>query len=110
MTLLDIETLNSDIKAAVSAEQTHRNHQDVIDLQGDDCWMTDVNGHLCFKEQKFVPGIGNLRLQVLKAKHDHVLTGHPGQAKTLQLVQQDYTWPNLWTFITDYINSYSTCA
>jgi len=108
--LLDIKTLNLDIKAAVSAEQMHRNHQDAINLHGDNHWTTNVNGHLYFKEQIFVPDIGNLHLCILKTKHNHVLTGHPGQAKTLQLVQQDYTWPNLQTFVMDYMNSCSTCS
>jgi len=57
-----MENLNLDIKAAISAEQMHINHWDVIDLQGDNHWMTDVNGYLCFKGQKFVPNVGNLHL------------------------------------------------
>jgi len=41
---------------------------------------------LYYEEQFFVSDTGNLWLQVLKTKHDHMLAGHPRQSKTYQLV------------------------
>jgi len=49
-------------------------------------WTRGENDMLYYKEQVFIPDTGNLQLQVLKTKHDHVLAGHPGQSKTYQLV------------------------
>ena len=65
---------------------------------------------LYYEEQLFVPDTGDLRLQVLKTKHDHVLAGHPGQAKTYQLVRRDFNWPNLQEFVSDYVRSCIICG
>jgi len=94
-TLLDIETLNTDIKTVVLKGQSHKSYLDAVNSHKNGYWTTDANGYLCLKGQIFVPNIGNLILHVMKAKHDYILMGHPRQAKTLQLVQQDYIWLNL---------------
>jgi len=51
----------------------------------------------------------DLQLQVLKANHDHVLAGHPGQSKTYHLVRREFNWPNLWEFVSDYVRSCNVC-
>jgi len=43
----------------------------------------------------YVSDNDNLRLRVLQYHHDHVLAGHLGQNKTLELIQRHYTWPNI---------------
>ena len=103
--LLDLETLNSDIKAAVMVDQTYKNYLNLPDSLDNTSWKVDINGHLCFEEQIFISDLKDLHLHMLRSKYDHLLAGHPGQAKTLQLVCWDYTWPNLRTFVTDYVNS-----
>lgn len=35
--------------------------------------------------------------------------GHPGILKTKELVTQDYWWPGLHTFVTNYLNGCATC-
>src|ERR1700761_4918414 len=50
-----------------------------------------------------------LRLRVLRAKHDHLLSGHWGQNKTLAKVRQEYMWPGLRSFVVDYVASCVTC-
>ena len=57
-----------------------------------------------------MPNTSDLWLQVLKTKHDHVLAGHPGQAKTYQLVRWDFNWPNLREFMSDYVRSCTICG
>ena len=52
-----------------------------------------------------MPNTDGLRLQVLKANHNHVLAGHPGQSKTYYLVRREFNWPNLQEFISDYVRS-----
>ena len=44
-----------------------------------------------------------LRRGVISLFHDHVTASHPGITKTLQLLSQYYWWPNMKTFITEYI-------
>jgi len=43
----------------------------------------------------YVPDNANLCLRVLQYHHDHILAGHLGQNKTLELVRRYYTWPNI---------------
>jgi len=58
----------------------------------------------------FVPDNKDLRLRVLKSKHDYKLAGHLGQSKIFQLVWRYYSWPNLKSFVTDYIRSCNACS
>ena len=50
-----------------------------------------------------------LRRGVISLFHDHVTTSHPGITKTLQLLSQYYWWPNMKTFVTEYIKGCATC-
>jgi len=50
-----------------------------------------------------------LRRGVISLFHDHVTASHPGITKTLQLLSQYYWWPNMKTFITEYIRGCATC-
>jgi len=50
-----------------------------------------------------------LRRGVISLFHNHVTAGHPGITKTLQLLSQYYWWPNMKTFITEYIRGCTTC-
>jgi len=50
-----------------------------------------------------------LRRGVISLFHDHVTAGHAGITKTLQLITPYYWWPNLKTFITEYIKGCATC-
>ena len=58
-------------------------------------WTIGDDGLLCRNNRIYVPDANDLRLKILQYKHNHVLSGHLGQNKTLQLVRQDYVWPNL---------------
>ena len=50
-----------------------------------------------------------LRRGVTTLFHDHKASGHPGITKTLQLIALYYWWPNIKTFITEYIRGCATC-
>jgi len=50
-----------------------------------------------------------LRRGVTSLFHDQITAGHPGIAKTLQLLMPYYWWPNMKTFVTEYIRSCATC-
>jgi len=73
-------------------------------------WTRGEDGILYYERQFFVPNTDDLRLQVLKANHDYVLTGHPGQSKTYQLVRREFNWPNLREFVSDYVRSCNVCG
>jgi hypothetical protein len=50
-----------------------------------------------------------LRRGVISLFHDHKASSHPGITKTLQLIAPYYWWPNMKTFITEYIKGCATC-
>jgi hypothetical protein len=50
-----------------------------------------------------------LRRGVISLFHDHKASDHPEITKTLQLITPYYWWPNMKTFITEYIKGCATC-
>ena len=50
-----------------------------------------------------------LRRGVTSLFHNSTTAGHPGIAKTLQLLSQYYWWPNQKTYVTEYIRGCATC-
>src|SRR5712691_6795126 len=56
-----------------------------------------------------VVGDNELKGGVTSIFHDHMTAGHPGISKTLQLLAPYYWWPNMKTFVTEYIKGCATC-
>jgi Integrase zinc binding domain len=50
-----------------------------------------------------------LRRGVILLFHNHKASRHPGITKTLQLISPYYWWPNIKTFMTEYIRGCATC-
>jgi hypothetical protein len=73
-------------------------------------WSIDSEGLLRLDNRIYVPDTNDLRLRILRHKHDHPLSGHFGQNRTLELIRRDYTWPGICTFIKDYMSSCTSCA
>ena len=68
------------------------------------------DGLLRLDDHIYVPDSGTLQLRVLQYAHDHPLSGHFGQLKTLDQVCCHYTWPGLKEFIQHYCKSCTTCS
>jgi len=49
-------------------------------------WSLDSDGFLRLDGRIYVPNSSDLQLQILQYKHDHPLSGHFGQNRTLELV------------------------
>ena len=69
----------------------------------------DPNGLLLLDNRIYVPSAGNLRTCVLQYNHDHILAGHFGQNKTLELVRCGYSWPSLCADVQQFCKSCVTC-
>ncbi len=41
---------------------------------------------------------------------NHILAGHFGQNRTLELVRQSYTWPQMREYIRHYVKSCTVCG
>ena len=69
----------------------------------------DPNGLLLLSNRIYVPSAGNLCTCVLQYNHDHILTGHFGQNKTLELVCHRYSWPSLHADVQQFCKFCVTC-
>lgn len=56
-----------------------------------------------------IPKDYGIRTLLLKECHDASLAGHPGVAKTYDLISRHYFWPNMYVDSHDYVTSCTTC-
>ena len=73
-------------------------------------WTTDPTGLLLLDGQIYVPDAPSLCTRVLQFKHDHTVSGHPGQSKTLVLIHRDFVWPQLCSDVIKFIHSCTSCG
>jgi len=105
--LMDVERLHTDILANLSSDPIAKAHlSDTLNPR----WSTNETGYLRLDGRMYVPETDDLRLRVLRYKHDHPLSGHFSQNRTLELIRREYTWPGICTYIKDYIKSCTACA
>jgi len=104
-TILDQNQLYSDILATLPFDSSISNH--LLHPKGH--WSKDNAGFLRLNNRMYIPDNTNLHLRVLQYYHDHVLAGHLGQNKTLELIWRHYTWPNICNNIQRFCKSCVTC-
>ena len=85
--IMDQEQLNSNILAALPDDPLFLAHQTEPKPQ----WSITPDRFFCHDNLIYIPDSNDLRLQVLRYKHDHILSGHPGQNKTVDLIHREYT-------------------
>jgi hypothetical protein len=75
-----------------------------------DCRQFSWRDGLLFRNKHLYVPDGPARLQVLQHCHDMPMAGHFGVHKTLELVTRNYWWPQLRTFIEDYVRTCDICC
>ena len=103
--LIDLKQLNDNILLALPTDPLYIAHLENPKPN----WSVNSDGFLRHHDRIYIPDSNDLRLRVLRYKHDHILSGHPGQNKTALLILQDYTWPGLREFVKKYCKSCTTC-
>ncbi|SJL18527.1 uncharacterized protein ARMOST_22120 [Armillaria ostoyae] len=71
--------------------------------------ITERNGILYYDNRIYVPRHSSLRGEIIAQSHDHITAGHPGIAKTRELVQREYWWPKIQKDVEAYIKGCETC-
>ncbi len=57
----------------------------------------------------YVPCKASLQGEIIAQCHDHVLAGHPGIAKTMELVLREYWWPKMKKTVDAYVKRCEVC-
>ena len=105
MVIMDQEQLNSDILSTLPDNPLYIAHL----KEPKPRWSVTPDGFLHHDSLIYIPDSNDLRLRVLCYKHDHILSRHPGQNKTVDLIHHNYTWPGLCEFVKKYCKSCTTC-
>ena len=103
--IMDQEQLNSDILSALPDDPLYIAHL----KEPKPRWSVTPDRFICHDSLIYIPDSNDLQLQVLHYKHDHILSGHLGQNKTVDLIHCNYTWPGLREFVKKYCKSCTTC-
>ena len=56
-----------------------------------------------------VPNDEDLKRQILRLYHDHLLAGHPGILRMEKLIAKDYWWSGLHQFVEGYVKGCGVC-
>jgi len=70
---------------------------------------SNIDSLLQFREKIYIPQSPNLCRQIIVLFHDTQITGHPRYWKTLELVFQNYWWPQMSRYISQYISTCNLC-
>jgi len=68
-----------------------------------------IDGLLRFQGKIYVPQSPDLRRQIVALCNDTHIAGHPGRWKTLELVSQNYWWPQMSRYIGQYVSTCNLC-
>jgi hypothetical protein len=65
---------------------------------------------LYYRSRLVIPDNDELKVKLLRHVHDSPMGGHPGRAKTLEVLQRQYYWPLMHETIRRYVKSCHTCS
>jgi hypothetical protein len=67
-------------------------------------------GLLYYRNKIYVPESDDLRIQILRQHHDNPSAGHPGRAKTFELLSRSYYWKGMNTDVRRYVKNCRMCG
>jgi hypothetical protein len=71
-------------------------------------WNTE-DGLILYGGKVYVPRDIKLRTDLIRAHHDALEAGHPGEYKTLELITRNYWWPGITAMVKHYVKTCDQC-
>ncbi|KAI5474168.1 hypothetical protein MNV49_007998, partial [Pseudohyphozyma bogoriensis] len=98
--------------ALLARIQKEQDHESLVSTfsQAEQEKVSNTNGTTLFDGRIVIPESDDLKLEILRSRHDHPTAGHPGVTKTLQLVRRDFYWRGVRKYVEDYVSGCTTCA
>ena len=94
---------------AILAFLTNSPHHAPANIKKQFSSYTLANDLILFEGLIYIPNDDSIKTEILRSRHDSPTAGHPGQAKTLELMSRDYYWPQMRKFVNRYINGCDAC-
>jgi hypothetical protein len=70
---------------------------------------TEQEGKVWYRGKCYVPEGDQLRLRLIQEHHDTALAGHPGRAKTFDLLDRKYYWKDMRKQVDQYVRNCHRC-
>jgi transposase InsO family protein len=70
---------------------------------------TEFNNRLYFRDRLYVPDHEELKAELLRRYHESPVAGHPGRARTYDLLSRNYFWPGMLTYVERWVRNCHTC-
>jgi len=62
-----------------------------------------------YEHHIYIPDSNTLKLKIVHQCHDAKVAGYLGRDKTLDLMKQNYYWPNMEKWVRNYIRTFNAC-
>ena len=82
--------------------------QNLLDRKDSRLKQTE-DGLILYEDLIYIPRHLPLREKIMKLHHDSTLAGHPGIAKTLELITRNYWWPGIRGYVKKYTQGCRIC-
>ena len=66
-------------------------------------------GRLFYRDRLYVPDSDELKAELLRNYHEAPSSGHPGRARTYDLLSRSYYWPGMLAFVERWIRNCHSC-
>ena len=94
--MVDVDAIHKDILSTLPSNTSISPYLS-DPIPADSRWSLGADSLLRLDNHIYIPDINDLCLRILRYKHDHPLSRHFGQARTLDLIQREYTWLGICT-------------
>ena len=70
---------------------------------------TEREGRLYYQDRLYIPDSPNLKAALLRRCHDDPVAGHPGRARTYDILSREFYWPGMLRYASQWVQKCHTC-